>query len=52
MTKKIEQNIKKFQLKNPEIKNNKIKIDKLKSGLYLLKIINDSGSLSKKVIVQ
>lgn len=41
-----------FQLKNPEIKDNKIKIDKLKRGLYLLKIINDSGSLSKKVIVQ
>ena len=41
-----------YQSKKPKIKNNKIKIDKLKRGLYLLKMMNDTENLSKKVIVQ
>ncbi|MGB0879321.1 MAG: endonuclease [Polaribacter sp.] len=41
-----------YQSKKPKIKDHKIKIDKLKKGLYLLKIMNDTESVSKKVIVQ
>lgn len=40
-----------YQLKNPDKENTKIRIKNLKSGMYLLKITNNSSTISKKIVV-
>lgn len=40
-----------YHSEKPEITNNKIRIKDLKSGMYLLKIMDENSSLTKKIII-